>query len=117
MIPKGKRNPATYSPLYQRELRVVLAERFRIGTDYHDLVVRLSRLCHHPHIAGNATLLMEKNSLAQVVDDMIERANFPVTYIPVTTSGKQVIVRGSDRFVPKEKLILGAWSISSSRAY
>ena len=106
VIPTGKRDPATYSPLYRRELRVVLAERFRIGTDYHDLVARLSRLCHHPHLAGHTTLLMEKNSPGQVVDEMIKRANLPVTYIPVTTtSGKQVIVRGSERFVPKEKLI------------
>ena len=72
----------------------------------HELVARLSRLCHHPHLAGHTTLLMEKNSPGQVVDEMIKRANLPVTYIPVTTtSGKQVIVRGSERFVPKEKLI------------
>ena len=37
---------------------------------------------------------------------MIRRAKLPVTYLPVTTTGgNQVSVRGSDRFVPKEKLI------------
>ena len=38
VIPTGKRDAATYYALYRRELRVVLVERFRIGTDYHELV-------------------------------------------------------------------------------
>ena len=37
---------------------------------------------------------------------MIKRAKLPVSYLPVTTAGgNQVSVRGSERFVPKEKLI------------
>ena len=90
----------------RRELRVVLVERFRMGTDYHDLVARLSRLCHHPHLVGHIQLIIEKNGPGQVVDEMIKRAKLPVSYLPVTTTGgNQVSVRGSDRFVPKEKLI------------
>ena len=106
VIPTGKRDAATYPHLYRRELRVVLVERFRIGTDYHDLVARLSRLCHHPHLVGHTQLIIEKNGPGQVVDEMIKRAKLPVSYLPVTTTGgNQVSVRGSDRFVPKEKLI------------
>ena len=85
---------------------MVLVERFRVGTDYHDLVARLSRLCHHPHLVGHTQLIIEKNGPGQVVDEMIRRAKLPVSYLPVTTTGgSQVIVRGSDRFAPKEKLI------------
>ena len=55
-----------YSHLYRRELRVVLVERFRIGTDYHELVARLIRLCHHPHLVGHTQLIIEKNGPGQV---------------------------------------------------
>jgi hypothetical protein len=104
-IPTGTRDAATYQFLYQRELRLVHIERFRLRTGVRDLVARVSQLCQHPHLAHNTQLLIDATSQPMVVQ-LFRDAKLPVNLIPVTiTSGEKVVVSGSERSVPKKLLV------------
>ncbi len=106
VIPTGRRDAATYQPLYRCELRVVYIERFRLQTSYRELVARVSRLCQHPHLAGHTQLLVDSTGQGLPVVEMFRDARLPVSLLPVTiTGGKKVVVSGSSRSVPKADLV------------
>ena len=106
VIPTGKRDAATFQALYRRELRVVMVERFRLRTTYREIVARVSRLCEHPHLAGHTQLILDATGQGLPVVEMFREARLPVSLLPVTiTGGKQVVVSGSSRSVPKADLV------------
>ena len=106
VIPTGKRDPATYQALYRRELRVVMAEQFRLQTAYQVVIARLQRLCAHPHLAHNTQLILDGTGKGEPVEEMFRDAKLPVTLLPICiTSGGKVTVNGSWRSVPKVDLV------------
>jgi len=106
VIPTGKRDAASFQPLYKRELRVVLAEQFRIKTAYRDVIARLQRLCNHPHLAGYTNLLLDATGKGEPLEEMVRDAKLPVTLVPISiTAGGKVGVNGSWRMVPKVDLV------------
>jgi len=106
VAPTGRRDAATFQPLYKCEVRVVYIERFRLQTSYRELVDRVSRLCHHPHLAGHTTLILDATGQGLPAVEMFRDARLPVTLLPVTiTGGKPVVVSGSSRSVPKANLV------------
>jgi len=106
VTPTGRRDAATFQPLYKCEVRVVYIERFRLQTSYRELVDRVSRLCHHPHLAGHTTLILDATGQGLPAVEMFRDARLPVTLLPVTiTGGKPVVVSGSSRSVPKANLV------------
>jgi len=106
VIPTGKRDGSTYEALYRRELRVVLAERFRLGTRFGALVSRAATLTAHPHLAQHTQLLFDVNGQGAPVGELLRDARMPVNLIPVhSTAGGRMTVAGSQRNVPKADLV------------
>lgn len=106
MIPTGTRDPVTYLPLYRRELRVVLAEQFRLKTAHRAVIDRLSKLCNHPHLAHHTQLLVDGTGKGEPVEEMCRDANLPVSLLPlIITPGGKESVSGNWRRVPKANLV------------
>ena len=84
----------------------VAAEQFRLRTAYRDVIARISRLCHDPHLASHTQLLLDGTGKGEPVEEMLRDAKLPVSLVPLNiTSGGTVGVRGSWRNVPKAELV------------
>ncbi|MBY0502548.1 MAG: terminase family protein [Bryobacteraceae bacterium] len=106
VIPTGTRDTVTYLPLYRRELRVVLAEQFRLKTAHRAVIDRLSKLCNHPHLAHHTQLLVDGTGKGEPVEEMCREAKLPVSLLPLTiTPGGKESVSSNWRTVPKANLV------------
>ncbi len=83
----GKRDPVTWQYLYRPQLRLVLAERFRLGTEYRKVVARAAQLCRHPNLAGRTSLLLDASGAGLPIEEWMQEEKLPVNFLPVTITG------------------------------
>ena len=108
MVPTGKRDAATWAPLFEGGLVLGHLESPPLETPYPEVAARARELVRHPRIAGRCTYIVDAHGPGAGVVDML-RLKYPpfeAKLVPMkATSGDEPRQKEKSYNVPKTMLV------------